>query len=103
MGWLAEFRRRLAFLLRRNQFESDLEEEMHFHLERKTADLDPLADRRQFGNAALVRDESRDAWGWGPFERAWREVRSLFASSARTRRSPPLGSQRSPSASARIR
>jgi len=46
MGWLAEFRRTLAFLLRRNQFDSDLEEEMRFHLERKAADLDPLTQVR---------------------------------------------------------
>jgi len=51
---------------------------MRFHLERKAADLDPLAARRQFGNAALLRDESRDAWGWGPFERAWQDVRFAF-------------------------
>jgi putative ABC transport system permease protein len=78
MGWLGEFWRRLAFLFHRNQFDSDLEEEMRDHLERKAADLDPLAARRQFGNAAFLRDESRDAWGWGPIERAWQDVRFAF-------------------------
>src|ERR1035438_7461464 len=78
MGWLGEFWRRLTFLFHRNQFDSDLEEEMRDHLERKAAALDPLAARRQFGNAAFLRDESRDAWGWGPIERAWQDVRFAF-------------------------
>jgi putative ABC transport system permease protein len=78
MGWLGELWRKLAFLFRRKQFESDLHEEMRFHLERKAADLDPYAARRQFGNATLWREESRDAWGWGPFERVWQDVRFAF-------------------------
>jgi putative ABC transport system permease protein len=75
MGWLSEFWRRLAFLFHRKQFDSDLEEEMRYHLERKAADLDAFAARRQFGNATFLREESRDAWGWGWLERAWQDVR----------------------------
>jgi putative ABC transport system permease protein len=78
MGWLTEFARRLKFLLRRDQFDSDLEEEMRFHLEQKAAETGPLDARRRFGNAALLRDRSRDAWGWGPLERAWQDARFAF-------------------------
>ena len=78
MGWLGEFRRRLAFLFQRNRFDSDLEEEMRDHLARKAGDLDPLAARRQFGNPTHWREESHDAWGWGPVERVWQDVRFAF-------------------------
>lgn len=76
MGWLGELWRRLAYLFRRKQFDSDLEEEMRDHLARKAAATDdPLAARRAFGNAAALRDRSRDAWGWGPLDRVWQDVR----------------------------
>jgi len=78
MGWLSEFWRRLTFLFLRNRFDSDLEEEMRDHLARKAADLDPLGARRQFGNPTHWREESRDAWGWGPIERAWQDIRFAF-------------------------
>jgi putative ABC transport system permease protein len=74
MEWLGELWRRLLFLFHRNRFESDLEEEMRFHLEMKGAGASSAA-RRQFGNATHWREESRDAWGWGPIERAWQDVR----------------------------
>jgi putative ABC transport system permease protein len=61
---LAEFWRRLLFLLRRQQFEADLEEEMRFHLERKAADTSPGRARRQFGNTTLLLEDSREVWGW---------------------------------------
>ena len=61
---LAELWRRLLFLFRRRQFDRDLEEEMRSHLEMKACDIGPAAARRRFGNAALLQEMSREAWGW---------------------------------------
>jgi hypothetical protein len=62
-----ELWRRLLFLFRRRQFESDLEEEMRFHLE--------MSGRRQFGSLALAQEDSRAAWGWMWAERLAEDVR----------------------------
>jgi putative ABC transport system permease protein len=70
-----ELWRRLLFLFRRRQFECDLEEEMRFHLEMKARQSGSMAAaRRQFGNAILLREDSRAAWGWGWLEALWRDV-----------------------------
>ena len=76
MGWLGEFWRRLAFLFRRNQFDSDLEEEMRFHLDMKARDAaDAHAAHLQFGGAALWREISREAWGWSAVEHLLQDLR----------------------------
>ena len=51
---MTELWRRLLFLFRRRQFESELEEEMRFHLEMKSQEIGTAAARRQFGNAARI-------------------------------------------------
>ncbi len=70
MERLAEVWRRLLFLFRRQQFDRDLAEEMRFHLEMKAAESGAAAARRRFGNAALLLEDSREAWGWAGVE-AW--------------------------------
>jgi putative ABC transport system permease protein len=74
MNALAEFWRRLLFLLRRGRFDRDLEREMQTHLElladdhaARGMDADEArhAARRAFGNATYLRETSHDAWGWG--------------------------------------
>jgi predicted permease len=65
-----ELFRRLAYLLRRRQFDRDLEDEMRFHLEMRAAHSGASAARRRFGSVALLQEESRDAWGWTALE-AW--------------------------------
>jgi predicted permease len=60
---LAELCRRLLFLFRRQQFETDLEEEMRFHMEMKVAAAGTAA-QKQFGNTALLQEDCREAWGW---------------------------------------
>ncbi|MGJ5819239.1 ADOP family duplicated permease [Paludibaculum fermentans] len=77
MEWFGEFWRRLAFLLRKRQFERDLAEEMRHHTESKTdayrdAGL-PAAEarylaQRQFGNQALLVESSREMWSWHALE-----------------------------------
>jgi len=70
MEWLGELWRRLLFLFRRRQFDRDLEEEMRFHLDMQAAEFGAAAARRKFGNAALLQEDSRQAWGWAGVE-AW--------------------------------
>ena len=64
--------------------ESELDEEIRFHLaeeaeERVTDGVAPeqaiSAARRDFGNVALVREATREAWGWGVAERLIQDVR----------------------------
>ena len=73
MDSLSELGRRLWMLMRRRQFDADLEEEMRLHLELREqeqiqAGLSPKEARqaasRRFGNATLLKEKSHMAWGW---------------------------------------
>jgi putative ABC transport system permease protein len=84
MQWLGEAWRRLAFFFRRGQFHRDLEEEMADHVRMKQTDLTgegmppdeaQNAARREFGNALLLREESRDAWGFRWLETLLQDLR----------------------------
>jgi hypothetical protein len=64
--------------------ESALNEEIQFHLaeeaaERQAAGLSPAEARRaaerDFGNVPLIRERTRDAWGWGEAERLLQDAR----------------------------
>jgi putative ABC transport system permease protein len=65
---------------RRKQEESELDEEFRFHLQqeeqlRRDRGQDPAAARRDFGNLALVRENTRETWGWAALERTARDAR----------------------------
>jgi predicted permease len=73
MNKLRELWRQLRFRLMGQRFDADLAEEMRLHLDLraqdKRADGISAADaesaaQRQFGNATLLRETSREAWGW---------------------------------------
>jgi predicted permease len=73
MDWLSGLGRRLWMLIRRHQFDADLEEEMRLHLELREQDqiqagLSPREARqaasRRFGNATLLTEKSHMEWGW---------------------------------------
>jgi putative ABC transport system permease protein len=73
MQWLGKGWRRLGFFFRRGRFQRDLEEEMREHLLMKASDISEAgvppdearnAARREFGNPLLLRERSRDAWGF---------------------------------------
>ncbi len=83
MAWLSELGRRCWMLLRRRQFDADLEEEMRLHLELKEqeqvqAGLAPgdarYAALRRFGNATVLKEKSHMAWGWEWFEHLVQDV-----------------------------
>jgi predicted permease len=84
MQRLGELWRRLMFFLRRAQRQQELQEEMRFHLEMKARGLQDAgvapaeagpAARRQFGNTLLLREASREAWGWNTLETVLQDVR----------------------------
>src|ERR1700677_1601442 len=77
MDWLSQLLRRLWMLIRRRQFDADLEEEIRLHLELREqeqvrAGLAPRDARyaalRRFGNETLLKEESYMVWGWEWFE-----------------------------------
>lgn len=72
------------WLLRRGRMDRELAEEMAAHFEEKVADMveagmpEPEARqkaRREFGNAGVYRDKSRDFWGWTWLERLLQDAR----------------------------
>jgi predicted permease len=89
---LRQFRARLRSLWNRDRLESDLDEEIRFHLseeadERAAAGLPSdqarLAATRDFGNAVLVREQTREVWIWVFAERLIQDVRYALRSMRR--------------------
>jgi putative ABC transport system permease protein len=81
---LAELGRRLLILLRRGRFDADLDEEMRLHRELReqeqiegglSAKEAHYAVQRRFGNDLVLREESRDMWGWNWLETLLHDVR----------------------------
>src|SRR5216684_8383401 len=64
-----EFFRKLRFLLHRDQFERELDEEMQHHLAMKGG------DRKQFGNITLLKENSRALWTWTFWEQLTQDIR----------------------------
>ena len=84
MEWFKEFKRRIAFLRSREEFNRDLQEEMRFHVEMKAQKYrnEGLEDsaaqtkaRRQFGNSTLLEEQGRQAWGWTGIEQVAQDLR----------------------------
>ncbi len=78
---------RLRSIWSRRRKDAELDEEIHFHLameaeERLDAGLAPEQARaeaqRDFGNVLLTRELTREAWGWAPAERLFKDVGSAF-------------------------
>ncbi|HEY7502321.1 MAG TPA: ABC transporter permease [Vicinamibacterales bacterium] len=84
---LRELYARLRAAARWKRNESDLDDEIQFHLseevdEQVEAGLTPkearFAAARDFGNVTLVREAARDVWGWAFVERLVQDVRYTF-------------------------
>ncbi len=81
---MTEWWRKLKGRLRRDAIDAELQEEIQTHLEMKAAATgDPYAARRQFGNATLLFEESRAAWGWPRLESWLRDFRYALRVAAR--------------------
>ena len=70
---MTELWRRILFLLRKRRFDRELDEEFQFHLEMKARESSQA--RREFGNPTLLKEISREAWGWSWIERLVQDLR----------------------------
>jgi predicted permease len=84
MNWIRELGRRLLVLLRQRQFDADLKEEMRLHRELREQEqighgLSPrmahYVVQKRFGNDLVLREVSRDMWGWNWLENSLQDVR----------------------------
>ncbi|MBV9400445.1 MAG: ABC transporter permease [Bryobacterales bacterium] len=71
-------------LFRRNQLENELDEELRVHLNMATQERlergetpakAAAAARREFGNEALIRETTRQMWGWSGLELVLRDLK----------------------------
>ncbi|HEY2171734.1 MAG TPA: ABC transporter permease, partial [Candidatus Angelobacter sp.] len=67
---MGEFFRRIHYLLNRNKLDRELQNDIEFHREMLSRE-----SRKDFGNAVLARERSREAWGWGWLDRLAQDVR----------------------------
>jgi macrolide transport system ATP-binding/permease protein len=65
--------RRIAFLTKRRQFESELEEEMRFH--REMLQSHHPAPQARFGNTTLMKEASRETWSFAAIETFFKDLR----------------------------
>jgi predicted permease len=70
---MGEFFRRVYYLLNRSKLERELQTEIDFHREMLSAE-----SRKDFGNPTLMRERSREAWGWGWLDRLAQDLRFGF-------------------------
>jgi putative ABC transport system permease protein len=79
-----ELGRRFLMLFRGRQFDADLQDEMRLHRELReqeqierglSAKEARYAAHRRFGNDLVLREESRDMWGWNGLETLLHDVR----------------------------
>ena len=84
---LKQFLFRLRSIWNRQQRDTELEEEIRFHLAEETEEqietgVPPeqahAEARRDFGNVTLIRERTRETWGWAPAERVLRDIRAAF-------------------------
>ena len=89
MNRLAELVRQLAYRFRAERNDLEMDEEMRLHMELRAEQarekgLDPDAAaaeaRRRFGNPTLLRERSRDAWGWTYLDGWARDTREALRS-----------------------
>ena len=84
---LKQFLFRLRSSWNRRQRDAELDEEIRFHLaeeaeERTESGLPPerahVEARRNFGNVTLIRERTRETWGWAPAELLLKDIRAAF-------------------------
>src|SRR6516162_7192948 len=73
MVWARRFWLRLQTLFHRRRIADELDDEIQFHLEQQVAEntaagMSPEEARytamRAFGNPTVLKEETRDTWGW---------------------------------------
>src|SRR6266849_10366083 len=88
------FFRKLRWLTERRSKEADLRDELQFHLDEEAEqrqaeglahDEARWAARRELGNVALVRENTRAMWGWTTLEQLGQDLRYAFRTMASNR------------------
>ena len=91
---MTPFFRKLSWLMRRRQKESELQNELQFHLEEEAEQRreQGLAEeeagwaaRRELGNPTLVQENTRSVWGWTVVEQFGQDLRYALRSMAGSR------------------
>jgi predicted permease len=78
--WMHTIWFRLKALFRRKQFDQDLQDEIAFHLAKReevagrNQNAGEIPERPRFGNATLVKEETRNQWMFASWENLWRDV-----------------------------
>src|SRR5579884_3129005 len=94
MQWLHQLRLRIKAISRRRQLDRDLDEELRFHLEMKTArnrdsGLDSrqaiINARREFGSPVKWKESIRYMWTMGFLESVFHDLRFAGRSLAKTK------------------
>jgi hypothetical protein len=79
-----QFLRKLGWLTQRNRKESELRDELQFHLTEESEEKEAngleageakRAARRELGNVALLMEDTRSAWGWQWWETCLQDLR----------------------------
>jgi putative ABC transport system permease protein len=93
MERLGEVWRRLLFLFHGSRFNREMEEEIRFHLESEAEQIrasgmseDDARDaaHRRFGNAGLLKEKTREAWGWGALDHIGQDLKFAHRSLSRS-------------------
>jgi putative ABC transport system permease protein len=93
MGLWGEILRRAQYISRRSKVESELDEEVRFHIETRASELEqsgtprPAAVSqagREFGHATVIREDMREAWQFRWLEQLRRDLTYAVRSLART-------------------
>jgi predicted permease len=84
MVWARRFSLRLQTLFHRRRIAHELDDEIQFHLEQQVAEniaagMSPEESRyaamRAFGNPTVLKEETRDTWGWIAVEQIVKDLR----------------------------
>src|SRR5437763_36335 len=91
---MRSFFRRLHWFVQRRRKESELREELQFHLDEEaeqhraeglTEDQARWPARRELGNLTLLQEDTRAMWGWTIFEQVGQDLRYAFRTMAANR------------------
>ena len=72
--------RKLRWLFARRRREEELEEELAFHLQKDAEERGYHAARRDLGNLGLIKEDTRQMWGWIWFEQLMQDSRYALRS-----------------------
>lgn len=91
---MPRFLRKLAWFIQRNRKESELRDELQFHLEeeaeeRRSQGLSNehayYAARRDLGNISVLKEDTRSTWSWMYFEQFFQDLRYAARTMARNK------------------